>query len=518
MSFDLCDLVRRKLQHDTEYRKQFIAKSDEWKRGERWEQKPDGPLQNFDDALGARFHPHLMRPATEEEADDLRGGIILNADDVEVCNALGTARGDHKECGVQAATLNLPANQRFVPDNILLVALAKAKVYKKHGMARVLAGVDADGEQHDEPNVARDLRTLDRGREITIPDDDIPGGTRTVRLKLWPIIFAADYLGAQSVLPFVESPSAHLFCRGCLYDSTQPMAGRPYSFLRRGALATLPFPLREWEKLETELKRLRAGVSAVDMRRSFHDYGLNKLYFALDPEYFPHIDPCTIAPQDLLHLYPDGLLRSELAWLIFIFCKMGLDLDTTNARLRRFKPRGFPKDVRIPNFPDKLKRGVQGGKPHSSSTARMTGSQCMHFTLFSPQFFDEPGASLLTPAMRRHPAWASWLKLVELFTLTVQHELHTDDVERIDDLVLQHSELFDAVPEYNGLKRPKHHFATHLPLDLWRYGPPRGYWCFGFEHFNQLIKRAAQHSNWKNTTVSVMRYWSARSARVLMRG
>ena len=535
------DLITRHLQNKPACRKQLIAKSDEWKRGDRWLQKPDGPLQNFDDALGARFHPRLMRAACDEEENDLRVGIILNADDVEVCNPLGTARGDHKECGVQAALLNLPADTRCTEDNIMLVALAKAKVYKKHGMARILAGVDADGEQHDEPNVARDLRALDCGRMITIPDDDNPGCTRTVRLRVWPIMFSADYLGAQSVLPFVESPMAHVFCRGCLYNSTSPMAGRPYSFLRAPRAQTdadipsppppkrqrrrrqssgdasqaiaLDFPLREWQTLKEELVRLRAGVSKTELKEKFHDCGLNKLYFALDPEYFPHIDPCTIAPQDLLHLFPDGLLRSELAWLVYIFCKLGLNLDKLNARLRAFKPVGFPKDVRIPNFPDKLMKGAAGGVPHSSSTARMTGSQCMHFTLFSAQFFDP----LLTPAMRQHPAWASWVKLVELFTLTVQHELHTDDVERIDDLVIAHSQLFDAVPEYYGLKRPKHHFATHLALDLWRFGPPRGYWCFGFEHFNQLIKRAARHSNWKNTTVSVMRYWSARSARALMK-
>ena len=119
--------------------------------------------------------------------------------------------------------------------------------------------------------------------------------------------------------------------------------------------------------------------------------------------------------------------------------------------------------------------------------------------------------------MMAHPAWASWLKLVELFAYTLQTELKVTDVKVIDTLHLEHSVLFDAVPEYNGLKRPKHHFCTHLADDIYRYGPPRGFWCFGFEGFNRIIKRGARMSNWKNTTVSIMRYWSARSARTLMR-
>jgi hypothetical protein len=124
---------------------------------------------------------------------------------------------------------------------------------------------------------------------------------------------------------------------------------------------------------------------------------------------------------------------------------------------------------------------------------------------------------LLTQSMRSHGAWKSWLKLVELFTIVVQHKMNVSDVELVDDLVLEHSALFDAVAVYNGLKRPKHHFLSHLASDIWRFGPPRGYWCFGFEGFNRVIKRGGQLSNWKNTTKSVMQYWSARSARWLMK-
>ncbi len=519
VSFDLGDLITRKLQHDKHYREQCIEKSEEWKLGEHWNKEPDGEIANFDDGVVARFHPHLMRPATDDELIDLRVAINLNADDIEVCNPLGTARGDHKECGVQCGTLNLKAEDRFCEDNILLPVLAKAKVYKVHGMARVLAGVDHDGIMHDEPNFAKDMRELAVGRLIKIPDNSgtSTDGYITVRLKVYIMLFSGDYLGAQSLLPTSESPGAHVFCRGCDYDARSSAAGRPFSFLRapRACGATkaqkASFSERTWPSLQAELANLRAGVTATELKKKYHDLGLNKLYFALDPEYIPHIDPCIVAPQDCLHLFPDGLLRSELAWLTYILCKMGLDLNKLNARIKSYKD--LPKDVRIPPFPKKVTKGKTGGVPVSKSVARMTGSQCMHFSLHSFYILDP----LLTDEMRAHPAWASWLKLVELFSRICQHELHVDDVDRTDALQLEYSRLFDLVPEYNGLKRPKHHFLSHLPLDLWRYGPARGYWCFGYEHFNQIIKRGANQSNWKNTTLSVMKYWSYRSARHLER-
>lgn len=133
----------------------------------------------------------------------------------------------------------------------------------------------------------------------------------------------------------------------------------------------------------------------------------------------------------------------------------------------------------------------------------------MHFALHSIDIFDP----ILTPAMRDHPAWVSWCKLVEVWSVVVQHKLNTSDVKRIDDLCLKHSELFDQVPQYAGLKKPKNHFLSHLALDVWRYGPPRGYWCFGFEHFNRVLKLGAKRALWKNEVVSIMRYWSLWSAR-----
>ena len=124
---------------------------------------------------------------------------------------------------------------------------------------------------------------------------------------------------------------------------------------------------------------------------------------------------------------------------------------------------------------------------------------------------------LLTPEMKAHPAWRSWLCLVRLFGVTVQHSISVADIELVDDLQLQHSAAFDAVAEYAGLKRPKHHFCAHLARDMWLFGPPRGYWCFGYEAFNKIIKAGAQRTNWRDTTYSIMQYWSVRSARAMLR-
>jgi hypothetical protein len=94
----------------------------------------------------------------------LRVPLEFNCDEVETCNSLGVKRFLHKQNGCQLANLSLPPEERFRADRILLPVLSRGKVYTKHGMARVLCGVDMCGVQHAEPNFAADMRELDEGR------------------------------------------------------------------------------------------------------------------------------------------------------------------------------------------------------------------------------------------------------------------------------------------------------------------------------------------------------------------
>lgn len=295
---------------------------------------------------------------------------------------IGAARGTHKQCGCQLAIGNLPAEERFTKANILLPILSRAKVYKKHGMARVVCGVDDQGVQHDERCFAADMRELDRGVEMSIPDDRT-GGVRTVLVFMWTVGPFADFLGLQSLRPYYESPSAHQFCGDCDFDTRHPMADRPFSFLRKAtpvpgkpkSSAGAPlFGQRTLEMLQSQLAEARR---CDDPAACLKKYGLKRTYYAWDPAYIPHANPCK-SPRDALHLFPDGLLRSECAWLLFIFFRLGLDFARANAAIRAY--RGFPPDVRIPPLVAKLKEG-KGGKPRSEATIRMTGSQVMHFSL-----------------------------------------------------------------------------------------------------------------------------------------
>ena len=89
VSFDTAALIERKLQNDASTRQTLLAASDFFKTGELFQKQPT-VLCDMMDGVAARFHPHLMKPATPEEIDDLRVPLIFNCDDIEVrvCTAL----------------------------------------------------------------------------------------------------------------------------------------------------------------------------------------------------------------------------------------------------------------------------------------------------------------------------------------------------------------------------------------------------------------------------------------------
>ena len=65
--------------------------------------------------------------------------------------------------------------------------------------------------------------------------------------------------------------------------------------------------------------------------------------------------------------------------------------------------------------------------------------------------------------------------------------------------------------------KPKNHFATHYAVDARNWGPPRQFWCFGYEAKNQEVKHATSVCNFKDVVGSTSTVLSLQSARSLKR-
>lgn len=105
---------------------------------------------------------------------------------------------------------------------------------------------------------------------------------------------------------------------------------------------------------------------------------------------------------------------------------------------------------------------------------------------------------LMTDKQQEHPVWLSWVAHVDYFFQLMQTSYTQGSIARLRASIHRAHQLFRAVPEFDRLWLPKHHFSLHFPDDILRFGPPRFYWCMRFEAKNQEHKRAAKTGNFHN--------------------
>jgi hypothetical protein len=83
VSFDVADLLIRKLQCDRAFRQQVLETSAEYKSGAMHKRVPE-VQRCLMDGVKVRYHPEMLRKALPGEEKHVRVGLIYDSDDAEV--------------------------------------------------------------------------------------------------------------------------------------------------------------------------------------------------------------------------------------------------------------------------------------------------------------------------------------------------------------------------------------------------------------------------------------------------
>ena len=112
----------------------------------------------------------------------------------------GYAKSKHKLMGVQVAVVNLPAEQRFDHDNLLLCAVARHPAVMAKGMAGIFAGVDSSGNRiANGATLSDDFIEGAAGRWFKVLRAD--GTEKWYRLKLHLLVVCGDYPQVHCATP-----------------------------------------------------------------------------------------------------------------------------------------------------------------------------------------------------------------------------------------------------------------------------------------------------------------------------
>ena len=232
------------------------------------------------------------------------------------------------------------------------------------------------------------------------------------------IVSAADYLASQASGPWVESTSALHPCHECHWKTNHGgRLDRPLALGKPRTLAELTAVLKPLRVLKLSGK---TGI-ATAVKAKMQEMGINKLFYALDPEYIPYADAVRDAPGDIMHLFLCGFTKKEMAWLIDIFVKARyFTWDQLNARVKLI---ALPHGKRISKLMAQTKQ-----KKRRDLCLDLTASETMYFAKASVVILE----ALIPAAARELPCWLSWLKHREYLMMCLQHEFKRTDAEVLD--------------------------------------------------------------------------------------
>jgi len=464
-----------------------------------------------------KAHPHLGDAARQACADSggddvYRLKLCLYYDEVEVVNALSFAAGKHKLGLFYFALIDLPQNMRMALHNIQLATVVLDKDFGTYGPKQIICGPEGEAALKGS-SIGAAMERLHHGRDIWVP----MGPSRTMVktcFKGWAVCLSADYPAAAKCLGFKASVSAHCFCRACNIDkSDSSVWPKAVSFLVQ--LRSL-FTLRTAEAYAAD-KATFEGLTS-DTEREQHCQRKGITYDdttgtgggAYDNPMWrlPEFDITTMCPADMMHVAAEGVLKLEIAALVYVMTRTWrIPLSEINAAIRAYSwPSGMGPP---PYFTAALISGRVGGMAKKGAHIHGTAAQVLHFTQHSIQVL---GPLIAKAKKVESDPWVCWSKHVQIIALMMQHSIHVSQVLLLDHLIYEHQSLFLTIKEYAGLFKPKHHMEAHIPLDILRFGPCRHYWCMRFEAMNQVFKRIAVGGSFQSPLLRCATFWSIKTA------
>ena len=476
------------------------------------------PTTYSDISDGAVFRKHPMLGCVRAaDGDPLRLAFCLYYDDVEVVNPLGAFTGTHKLALFYWVLLNVDSSHRMALHNIHLATVALEHDLAYYGAKQVVSGPPPEAPPAAQTGTAfgDQMRALDEGYALKLPssnpDDNFE---KFYNLRGWLVCLAADYPAAALLVGTKKSVAAHVYCRECYIDQDHEGYPKPHSFLHpeRSQLKQRVI-LRTPECHCRDKKKADAMNTKTEQNDFMTSIGVNTFDHAFVD--VPYFDVCRGAPVDFMHVEAEGLLKLELAAVIFYMCRCvnATNLSKINQAMRAYNWEGGAAN-RPPYFTDGILEGATPPKgsglkaiPKRGCHVHMTAGDTLRFTLHSVE--------VLGPLLGKHKAsavWQCWLKHVHYVSMLMQHHISRAQVEIIDRLIFEHHKQFLSIPEYIELYKPKHHFATHFPIDILNFGPPRHYWCMRFEALNQAFKTIAVGGNYKDTCGRCAKIWCSKMA------
>ncbi|XP_066930562.1 uncharacterized protein [Clytia hemisphaerica] len=383
--------------------------------------------------------------------------LILDHDEVEVCNPLGSKRTKHKVDMYYYSVANLNPKFRSKHCSVRLLAIANAQLVKKYGINKIMDPIIDDlCKLHDGINLIYDTEII------------------TVYGKV--ILCAGDTLGQQYLGGFKEGVGqAFQKCRSCYchFEEMQTNFEEEEFICRTKA---------EYEKACDAIESNETTKSRFSLL-----YGITERSCLTR---LPGFDVTRQLPQDIMHTILEGTLQYEVRLVLqhFVNLKM-LKLKQLNSAIENHAY-GYSE---VNTKPGPLKDTVFNGKENYK--LKYNAAQARVFLRLLPFYL----SGIIDPS---DEYFMFMLQLMRIVNFLYAPIIKLETIQLLKHLISDHLHEFCRLfPDVNII--PKQHYTIHLPTMIMDLGPMIRSSCFVFESAHNYFKQLASKQNFKNLELSL---------------
>ena len=420
--------------------------------------------------------------------------MMLYSDGVELVNPLASGKGKHKIVQVFWQLCDLPRFQRSTVDRLQVGLVFKEKLLRKHSYKKIFKCL------------VDDLQILENeGVEVSKP---FPR-----KIKAGLLLYSGDNLESHLVGGFSASFSSKDVCRHC-HLQYKDLQDHIHNY--DGDSIHEPWTKVEYDALDVQDVDEADEVDEVDDSAGLHlvepennlfnefedpeeaestagseaeeDAETNKRQFGVKRKctfnILKEFHCVTSMPPDSLHDLMEGVIPQDLLGFIRIFIeKKWFSLEQYNEALKNLKyssqesankPQEVPKSPKVKKLPGK-------------AVSHWVHMRNFLVILYLKGWIPDQNDEVVQLAIKLH-------ELTERLTAETfrPHEIETLDVVIHEYLDLRKI-VFNNHPVL-GRAKPKHHFITHYPTYIRKFGPPSSYWTGRYESKHRVAKATAEAS------------------------
>ena len=385
--------------------------------------------------------------------------LVINHDDLEVCNPLGSKAGKHKVDMFYYSLVNIDPKFRSKHCAVRLLAICNTNFVKKYGIEKVLSPI------------VDDVNRLYEGYPMLLQEKEFSVFGKVV-------MCLGDTLGQHLWGGFKEGVGvSRQKCRHC-YCEFDDMQG-----LFREEL----FVTRNKELYEQNCSEIKNAETRKNRQELETEYGINKRSYLNN---FKEFDVTEQLPQDIMHTLLEGTVQYELRLLLLHYItSQEFTFSQLNDSIRSFY---FPYSEVGDKFGPLSETVFYGNERYK---LKYNAAQTRLFLRGIPFL-------LINKVDSGSEYYMFLIEIIKICNIVLAPVISENTIVILSDLIEIHLKRFkNLFPDVNIT--PKQHYTIHFPSQIRRLGPPVRASCFSFESAHNYFKELARKQNFKNLPLSL---------------